>query len=176
MRIIEIDVSNPRDGRYVIGKRGENNYCEVHFKISDWISDWPDGTVQALYWRPDGRKKYLTTDATGEEVVWVPNRSDLAVAGTGLVEFRLVSGETLGKQEPIFVMIRNAPKEGNEEPDEEFVDWATSTIEQVEGMKDDAENAANQATSARNEVYEYWQSYQPLSILDVVESWNTNYF
>ena len=114
----------------------------------------------------------LESEAAGDEVVWIPSRTDLAVPGTGIVEFRLMCGETLGKKAPIFVSIRNAPTENPEEPDEETADWITDMVHIIEGAKDDAEAAVDMAERAKSETEDFWQTTQPISILDVIERWN----
>lgn len=171
MKVIDINISSPPDGRTMIGRRGENDYCKVVFHIGDWLSDWPDGSVQALYWRPDGKLTILASGAT-DTIEWIPSRTDTAVAGVGLVEFRLMSGETLGKKEPIFVMIRNAPLEEGEEPDEEDPDWVTNTIDAVESAKLAAENAANNARLINERMNEFWESSAPISPVDIARLWN----
>jgi len=156
----------------MIGRRGENDYCKVVFQIGSWLSDWPDGTVQALYWRPDGKMTILASGENGDTIEWVPSRTDMAVAGVGLVEFRLMSGETLGKKEPIFVMILNAPMESDEEPYDENPDWATNTISAVEAAKEAAENAAENARVINNQMNEFWESSKPISPADISALWN----
>lgn len=172
MKEIVINVSSPPDGRTIIGRRGENDYCKVIFDVTEWLAEWPGGTVQALYWRPDKKMTILASGAT-TTIEWIPSRTDTAVAGVGLVEFRLMSGETLGKKAPIYVMIRNAPKESGEQPAEEDPDWVSETIQAVEDAKNDAEAAASSAEKVKDELYEFWQFSEPLSILDVIEKWNS---
>lgn len=172
MKRIEVNLASPPDGRVVIGRREENAYCEVVFQIQEWLDEWPGASVEALYWRPDGKMTILASGETGESFSWIPSRTDTEIPGVGCVELRIMSGETLGKKAPIFVMIRNAPKETTDAPDGAEPDWATTTIEKVEEAKSEAKQAVEEAKSLRNDIYEFWEASQPISPADVVAMWN----
>jgi len=163
--LIAIDLMNPPNGRVTIGRRGENEYEQIQFIVDEWSADYPNGSVSILYWRPDGKEIILASGCKTSPVMWNPSFTDTAVAGSGLVEVRLMDGDVLGKSMPIGVLIWQTPELTGDGPDGETPDWATTTIESVENAKDEI-------NSMKSEIEYIVDSNEMLTVLDVVELWN----
>ena len=83
-----------------LGRQGENHAVRVEFPVSEWITEYGDGTFLLIAQRPTDRLPYpVDTELVGESVYWTVSDADTAKYGYGFCEMRWIVGETVVKSQ-----------------------------------------------------------------------------
>lgn len=92
-----INICNPPIGYVEIGRMGENLYRELNIDVSAWLAELPGASVSVVFRRPDGQVYPVIVNSSEQVIAWLPNSSDLAVPGTGMLEVRLYLDDAICK-------------------------------------------------------------------------------
>ena len=92
-----INICNPPIGYVEIGRMGENLYRELNIDVSAWLAELPGASVSVVFRRPDGQVYPVIVNSSEQVIAWLPNSSDLAVPGTGMLEVRLYLDDVICK-------------------------------------------------------------------------------
>ena len=127
-----------------IGKTGENEFRTVTFDVTSWAAVYPGGEILGVYRRPDGQAYPIPIRRMGNTASWTATDTDLAIAGQGELELRIVCGAIIGKSRSFVCLVTEAIDPGDNPP-APGMDWIAETI------RDTAE-AARAAKEAREEL------------------------
>lgn len=123
-----------------IGKSGENEFRTFSFDASHWMAVYPAGEILGVYRRPDGRTYPVPIRRSGNTVSWTVSDTDLAVAGVGEIEFRIVCGAIIGKSSRFACIVTESLDPGANPPSP-GMDWIAETLMETA----DAARAAKEA-------------------------------
>lgn len=82
-----------------LGRQGENLVRQVVFNISDWESEYGNGTAELIYRRPKDQQPYpIVTVRNNNSLLWTVTSTDTYMASDyGECELRYYVGDTLVK-------------------------------------------------------------------------------
>ena len=127
-----------------IGKTGENNFRTVTFNVMPWMSLYPGGEILGVYRRPDGQAYPVPIHRVGNTASWTVSDTDLAMAGHGEIELRIVCGAIIGKSCRFACIVAESIDPGDNPPTP-GMDWIAETIQ-------DTAKAAQAAIAAKEEL------------------------
>jgi hypothetical protein len=130
-----------------IGRCGENEYRRVTIDASAWLADYPGATLALAYRRPDGALRLPALTATGSTVTWLILDTDVAVAGQGEAELRLIDGDTIGKTARLTVYVQTAIVAGDA-PQDAAPGWVDDVAQDAQSAAVNAVQAAASAAAA----------------------------
>ena len=134
-----------------IGRTGENGYTALSFDVSSWREQYPDGCISIVYRRPDDVSYVVAGECSGEStLVWTVSECDLAVAGYGELELRVMSGTVIGKSERMSLKIKSALTPG-ERPASVVRDWVDRLLERIVRSEKSVMQAAEVAAQAQTD-------------------------
>lgn len=140
-----INICNPPIGYVEIGRMGENLYRELNINVSAWLSELPGASVSVVFRRPDGQVYPVIVNSSEQVITWLPNSSDLAVPGTGMLEVRLYLDDVICKSAIINTATSRALGAPVAPPPAPAPDWvitAGNDAKRAEAAADRAESAA----------------------------------
>lgn len=123
-----------------IGKVGENEFRTFRFDVTPWVTVYPAGEILGIYRRPDGLAYPVPLSRRGNTAAWTVTNTDLAVAGHGEMELRIVCGAILGKSARFACIVSEAIAPGTT-PETPGMDWLAQIVKDTT----DAAEAARQA-------------------------------
>lgn len=130
-----------------LGRQGENLARKVAFDLSDWVSEYGDGTAELIYQRPDDSAPYpVAAVRDGDTLVWTLTATDTdCQTNYGRCELRYYVGETLAKSKTWRTWVEPAlPTPSETAPPEPEQGW----VEQVVAAGVEAKQAAERAENA----------------------------
>ena len=140
-----INVCNPPIGYVEVGRMGENLYRELNIDVSAWLAELPGASVSVVFRRPDGQVYPVIVNSSEQVIAWLPNSSDLAVPGTGMLEVRLYLDDVICKSAVINTATSRALGAPVAPPPAPAPDWVTTAgndAKRAEAAADRAESAA----------------------------------
>ena len=140
-----INICNPPIGYVEIGRMGENLYRELNIDVSAWLAELPGASVSVVFRRPDGQVYPVIVNSSEQVITWLPNSSDLAVPGTGMLEVRLYLDDVICKSAIINTATSRALGAPVAPPPAPAPDWVTTAgndAKRAEAAADRAESAA----------------------------------
>lgn len=106
----------------VIGRAGENVFRCIEIDVTEWLRNYPEGQITAVFERPDGIMYPVTVEQVSDKdatiVRWWPTQKD-TYAGNGKLEVRLHNGDMLGKSMVFYTICSEAILYPNNEPVEQ---------------------------------------------------------
>ena len=136
-----------------IGQRGENAAMDVPVDVSSWYTKWPAAHYTALFRRPAAPGSHeqeetpleVSTSLEAGILTWHVSANDTAITGLGAVEFRCWDDTGLLKKSRVIPVAVDADLAGY---DPETPSAWQSWYDQLVGLKNDAEEAAETAVEA----------------------------
>ena len=122
-----------------IGKQGENLVTTIQFDCTEWLEGLESGSLSIMHKRPTDEEAYpcANTVYTDTEIDWTVNSTDLAYAGTGLLEIRYMLGEVVAKSQTFRTIITQALAP-MDEPPEPYIPYinavADAATQEMENM------------------------------------------
>ncbi len=114
-----------------IGRTGENKYTVVEFDVSAWLTEYAGAEIAVIYRRPDDVVYPVRTQMSDNAIVsWSITDTDVAVAGYGEVELRVMLGEMIGTSGRMSVKVKPSLKAG-EYPESPGKDWIERALTQI---------------------------------------------
>lgn len=139
-----------------LGRKGENEFRRIEVEVSEWLRDYPNGTISVVYHRPDGAIYLPSVTTNGNVTSWLVTATDTAIAGKGEVEYRITDGDIIGKSVKIPTMVSAAINATTDAPAPPPEDW-TAVAAEILGMIGDLDNldteAKNNLVAAINEIF-----------------------
>ena len=132
-----------------LGRMGENKRTQIVFDISDWLEEYPNGTIGLNNRIPDSGESYPIAYLETEDgkAIWTVTSSELTRHGYGKCQLTLSEDEVVAKDAWWDTLILESLDGGGTSP-EPWEDWKDYFI----GLKDDAEDAAEAAEDAMEAV------------------------
>lgn len=140
-----INICNPPIGYVEIGRMGENLCRELNIDVSGWLAELPGASVSVVFRRPDGQVYPVIVNSSEQVITWLPNSSDLAMPGTGMLEVRLYLDDVICKSAVINTATSRALGAPVVPPPAPAPDWVTTAgndAKRAEAAADRAESAA----------------------------------
>lgn len=138
----------------LIGEQLENNSRSIQIDCTSWMTKWPNGVITLLIERPRESESYLASGVSVRNGVltWVPDRTDLEIAGNGHIQVRLQSGGSVVKLSKRWnVTIPASLEPPNPASPGTTPGWVTDLLEEIQDGVADAQDAMRRAqTSASN--------------------------
>lgn len=137
-----------------LGRQGENLARQVVFDLSDWVSDYSNGTLELIYQRPGDERPYpVAAVREGSTLMWTVTNLDTAVASSygcyGRCELRWYVGDVLAKSHTWRTLVEPAMGTPTETtPPESEQGW----VEQVLAAGSAAQQAAADARAEADRV------------------------
>jgi len=127
-----------------LGRQGENDVQQVQFDVTGWAETYGTGSYQLLLLRPGEAVPY-TADVTadGELVLWSVTETDTALQGMGEAQLILTVGAAVAKTQ-IYRTVITPSIGADPQPPATTQAW----FDQLEGFRDEAQTARNQAVTA----------------------------
>lgn len=139
-----------------IGRVGENEFRPQQIDISAWLTAWPGATVSAVFSRPDGQLYTVLADVTTSPLTWTPGTSDLAAAGDGKLELRIITADgVVGKSAIINTVTHGSLGAVGDTPTPPAPDWTETVAENATEARTaatDAQQAAQVASDAQQAI------------------------
>lgn len=121
-----INICNPPIGYVEIGRMGENLCRELNIDVSGWLAELPGASVSVVFRRPDGQVYPVIVNSSEQVITWLPNSSDLAMPGTGMLEVRLYLDDVICKSAVINTATSRALGAPVVPPPAPAPDWVTT--------------------------------------------------
>lgn len=123
-----------------IGRSGERNIRSVEFDISDWVSEFGEGTAVLLLKR-SGESVVYPAEITQNDglVVWAVTDTDTAVKGIGRGELVYTVGDKTKKGTVFRFVVNEALTGDTENPPEPYKTYVDTVIEKAEEMAEAAQ-------------------------------------
>jgi hypothetical protein len=120
-----------------IGRRGEHNYRNIEFDVSNLLEDkYPGASLNAIYRRPDGVAYPVVTNYTDGVLTWSPSATDTVQVGVGRLEIRVTDGDVVGKSVRVLTVVEDALVDGIAEPPEppaqEWLNYVLSALAELD--------------------------------------------
>ena len=104
--------------RLYLGCQGENKAQTISIDVSDWLVDYPNGTV-SIWHKRNGDSVPSATGATMDReagiLSWTPTSTDTYVFGEGEAEIRLTENNVIKKSRTIITGVSKAVTGANGE-------------------------------------------------------------
>lgn len=124
-----------------LGKRLENGARVVEFDLSDFISEYGEGTAVLLAKRSQDSTAYpVNAVREGDKLLWTVLNSDTEYKGQGKCELFWYVGETLAKSVVYGTYVEPDIGENSETPPEPYESWIENLIETVDEKLDTAQS------------------------------------
>ena len=86
------------DVKLYLGHQGENLARELEFDLSEWMSEYGEGTAQLLHQRPGEDSLYpAKVEMTGDKLLWRLTNADTAISGFGFCELQYLINDVVVK-------------------------------------------------------------------------------
>lgn len=106
-----------------LGHKGENKYTTISMDMSSWLSKYPNGEISLVYQRPDG-EIYSPEVITQSGITdWVVTDIDTACHGNGVIEYRIVVDDMIGKSIKIQTNVLDSLHATTDSPTPPAPDW-----------------------------------------------------
>lgn len=151
-KIITIDLANVPPIPIRLGVAGENTFRTFTFDATEWGADFPGATYTVVYKRPDGYLYPVLVNAAADAIVWSPTDTDTATSGSGLLEVRLLDGETVGKTITMQTVVAPSLTGNESTPPQPAPDWVNDVADDA----DRAEAAVSHYPKIVNGVWYVW--------------------
>ncbi len=125
-----------------IGKVGENEFRTLEFDVRPWLSLYPAGNITAIFRRPDDQSYPVNVVTEGGISRWTVAAVDLAVAGCGEFEIRILNGAIIGKSCRFSCIVEESSTQGAVPPPP-VQDWVTTTLQKAVDATDNLLEAAD---------------------------------
>lgn len=144
-----------------IGRQGENLARQVVFDLSDWITEYCDGTPELIYQRPGDKTPYpVAAIREGSTLIWTVTSLDTAVAPSygsyGRCELRWYVGDVLAKSQTWRVYVEPAMDTPAEmappDPEQGWVDQVLAAGAEAQQAAKDTKAEADRAALLAAEV------------------------
>lgn len=127
-----------------LGRLGENEYTEVTFDVSAWLTEYPNAEIKLYNRRPTEQASYaIDLTVTGGVAKWTVTSTELAIKGDGKCQLALIDGDTIAKSIIFETVVFDALDGGGDVP-EPMEDWQQIFVD----LKDATEAAAQEAQSS----------------------------
>ena len=136
-----INICNPPIGYVEIGRMGENLCRELNIDVSAWLAELPSASVSVVFRRPDGQVYPVIVNSSEQVIAWLPNSSDLAVPGTGMLEVRLYLDDVICKSAVINTATSRALGAPVAPPPAPAPDWVTTAGNDAKRAEEAADRA-----------------------------------
>lgn len=139
-----------------IGRQGEKGVRQVWFDIGYLIENFGEGTATLVHQRSKDAAPYIiSTQQTGNTLMWTIDETDTAYEGIGKAEIRWTVDDTLAKTVIYKTNVQKSLASETEVPDP-YESWYDEMIDYIDQLKVDSdarlveavESAAQSATSA----------------------------
>ncbi|MBP3647012.1 MAG: CotH kinase family protein [Clostridia bacterium] len=107
----------------MLGKVGEINALRIEFGCEEWLTDYPNATVDLYVKRPDNDGYHAAMGEDGYNRIWIIDERALLTAGNGTIELILKDAEsgTKIKSETGYTTVAYSPSAGDEPSDLGFI-------------------------------------------------------
>lgn len=149
-------VTTDSDAILPIGRQGEKGVRQVWFDIGYLIENFGEGTATLVHQRSKDAAPYIiSTQQTGNTLMWTIDETDTAYEGIGKAEIRWTVDDTLAKTVIYKTNVQKSLASETEVPDP-YESWYDEMIDYIDQLKVDSdarlveavESAAQSATSA----------------------------
>ena len=132
-----------------LGRMGENKRTQIVFDVSDWLEEYPGGTIGLNNRIPDSGESYPIAYLETEDgkAIWTVTSSELTRHGYGKCQLTLSEDEVVAKDAWWDTLILES-LDGSGTSPEPWEDWKDYFI----SLKDEAEDAAEAAEDAMEAV------------------------
>lgn len=106
-----------------LGREGENEFRTIEVEVSEWLREYPNGTISVVYHRPDDSIYMPTVTTSGNVTRWLITSTDTSFTGRGEAEFRIIDGDVVGKSVKMPTMVSDGINATTDDPDSAPADW-----------------------------------------------------
>lgn len=150
-----------------LGRQGEHGVRQVWFDLSYLIENFGEGTAVLVYQRNKDLAPYIvSTQQTGNNLMWTIDETDTAYEGFGKAEIRWTVDDDLAKTVIYKTNVMKSLTAQTEVP-EPLESWYDKMIEQIGDSQGYAEQAAQSAETAQQAASDAEESAQALSGMTV---------
>lgn len=137
--------------RIALGAVGEHMFRVVSIDASEWAAEYEGCSFALVYRRPDKMTYPVAIVVTDDNVVrWRITAADVAVAGVGALELRLLlDGEIIGKTTTVLCDVAQSITDDNDPPPEPAPEWLAAVSQQASAALQAAAEAEQSAQEAR---------------------------
>ena len=139
--------------RIALGAVGEHMFRVVSIDASEWAAEYEGCSFALVYRRPDKMTYPVAIVVTDDNVVrWRITAADVAVAGVGTLELRLLlDGEIIGKTTTVLCDVAQSITDDNDPPPDPAPEWLDTVAQSASTAlmaASDAEQSAQEAREA----------------------------
>jgi len=139
--------------RIALGAVGEHMFRVVSIDASEWAAEYEGCSFALVYRRPDKMTYPVAIVVTDDNVVrWRITAADVAVAGVGALELRLLlDGEIIGKTTTVLCDVAQSITDDNDPPPDPAPEWLDTVAQSASTAvmaASDAEQSAQEAREA----------------------------
>ena len=139
--------------RIALGAVGEHMFRVVSIDASEWAAEYEGCSFALVYRRPDKMTYPVAIVVTDDNVVrWRITAADVAVAGVGALELRLLlDGEIIGKTTTVLCDVAQSITDDNDPPPDPAPEWLDTVAQSASTVlmaASDAEQSAQEAREA----------------------------
>lgn len=132
-----------------IGRQGEKGVRQVWFDIGYLIENFGEGTATLVHQRSKDAAPYIiSTQQTGNNLMWTIDETDTAFEGIGKAEIRWTVDDTLAKTVIYKTNVQKSLASETELPDP-YESWYEALLRQIGDSQEYAEQAAESAETAQ---------------------------
>lgn len=106
-----------------LGREGENEFRTIEVEVSEWLREYPNGTISVVYHRPDDSIYMPQVTTSGNITRWLITSTDTSFTGRGEAEFRIIDGDVVGKSVKMPTMVSDGINATTDDPDSAPADW-----------------------------------------------------
>lgn len=137
--------------RVALGAVGEHMFRVVSIDASEWAAEYEGCSFALVYRRPDKMTYPVAIVVTDDNVVrWRITAADVAVAGVGALELRLLlDGEIIGKTTTVLCDVAQSITDDNDPPPDPAPEWLDTVAQSASTALMAAADAEQSAQEAR---------------------------
>lgn len=122
-----------------LGREGENEFRTIEVEVSEWLREYPNGTISVVYHRPDDSIYVPTVTTSGNITRWLITSTDTSFTGRGEAEFRIIDGDIIGKSVKMPTMVSDGINATTDDPESAPADWTVEAgrlQNEIDGLDD----------------------------------------
>ena len=132
-----------------IGRQGEKGVRQVWFDLAYLITNFGEGTAVLVHQRSKDAAPYIiSTQQTGNNLMWTIDETDTAFEGIGKAEIRWTVDDTLAKTVIYKTNVQKSLASETEVPDP-YESWYDALLKKIGDSQEYAEQAAESAETAQ---------------------------
>lgn len=132
-----------------IGRQGEKGVRQVWFDLAYLITNFGEGTAVLVHQRSKDAAPYIiSTQQTGNNLMWTIDETDTAFEGIGKAEIRWTVDDTLAKTVIYKTNVQKSLASETEVPDP-YESWYDALLTKIGDSQEYAEQAAESAETAQ---------------------------